>query len=267
MKGETLTLAIAVDDTVEKRVVAVGPVSVVFGREPKMGPCPICLKRRGFPVEKLLAVEYVDAVGADGLFRKYTAYRVGDALIPRYLTWSPKWLVKRHPKDLASDDPDIPRLVREEHDYAQAGPFRDAIWKAFELANIEYGRVDFTVVDRVPQIWEINTAPFLDPKDLDRPQEHWLNRLREPTKDLFYARFFPALFTLDSSYPDGAVDISLDRRLVDEVSRQQARASRFQSLTTPLKRVAKRWPRQGPLRLVRVLFGPLAKRVIRSPGS
>jgi hypothetical protein len=40
--GGTLTLAIAVNDTVEKRLVALGPVSVVFGREPEMGQCPIC---------------------------------------------------------------------------------------------------------------------------------------------------------------------------------------------------------------------------------
>ena len=40
--GRTLTLAIAVNDTVEKKVVALGPVTVVYGREPQMGPCPIC---------------------------------------------------------------------------------------------------------------------------------------------------------------------------------------------------------------------------------
>lgn len=40
--GRTLTLAIAVNDTVEKKVVALGPVAVTFGREPEMGPCPIC---------------------------------------------------------------------------------------------------------------------------------------------------------------------------------------------------------------------------------
>jgi hypothetical protein len=43
VQGNTLTLAIAVNDTVEKKVVALGPVTVVFGREPSMGPCPICL--------------------------------------------------------------------------------------------------------------------------------------------------------------------------------------------------------------------------------
>lgn len=39
-----LTLAIAVNDTVEKKLVQVGPVTVTFGRDPRMGPCPICTK-------------------------------------------------------------------------------------------------------------------------------------------------------------------------------------------------------------------------------
>ena len=37
-----LTLAIAVNDTVEKKLVQIGPVTVTFGRDPRMGPCPIC---------------------------------------------------------------------------------------------------------------------------------------------------------------------------------------------------------------------------------
>lgn len=40
--GRRLTLAIAVNDTVEKKVVALGPITVEYGRAPEMGPCPIC---------------------------------------------------------------------------------------------------------------------------------------------------------------------------------------------------------------------------------
>ena len=40
--NRTLTLAIAVNDTVEDRVVALGPVTVVHGREPRLDTCPIC---------------------------------------------------------------------------------------------------------------------------------------------------------------------------------------------------------------------------------
>lgn len=47
--GRTLTLAIAVNDTVERKVVALGPITVVYGREPRMGPCPICRAPRRWP--------------------------------------------------------------------------------------------------------------------------------------------------------------------------------------------------------------------------
>ena len=40
--GKTLTLSVAVNDTVAKTVVSLGPVTVVLDRTPTMGPCPIC---------------------------------------------------------------------------------------------------------------------------------------------------------------------------------------------------------------------------------
>ncbi len=46
LDGKVLTLAIAVNDTVEKKTVALGPISVVYGRTPEMGPCPICVVPR-----------------------------------------------------------------------------------------------------------------------------------------------------------------------------------------------------------------------------
>lgn len=49
VSGRTLTLAIAVNDTVQKKLVALGPVTVVYGRLPSMGPCPICLVPRRRP--------------------------------------------------------------------------------------------------------------------------------------------------------------------------------------------------------------------------
>jgi len=42
-RGRTLTLAIAVNDTVEGRLVALGPVEVIHGRTPGMTQCPICV--------------------------------------------------------------------------------------------------------------------------------------------------------------------------------------------------------------------------------
>jgi hypothetical protein len=42
VQGTRLTMTIAVNDTVEKKLVVLGPVAVILGREPRMGPCPIC---------------------------------------------------------------------------------------------------------------------------------------------------------------------------------------------------------------------------------
>ena len=42
VSGNELTLAVAVNDTVQKKVVSLGPVTVKFGTDPRLGPCPIC---------------------------------------------------------------------------------------------------------------------------------------------------------------------------------------------------------------------------------
>jgi hypothetical protein len=46
ISGNRLTLRVAVNDTVEKKTVNLGPVTVTLGREPKMGPCPICTSQK-----------------------------------------------------------------------------------------------------------------------------------------------------------------------------------------------------------------------------
>ena len=38
----TLTLTVVVSDTVAKKTQTLGPVDVTLGKEPAMGPCPIC---------------------------------------------------------------------------------------------------------------------------------------------------------------------------------------------------------------------------------
>lgn len=42
--GRRLTFTVAVNDTVAKELVVLGPVTVTLGREPRMGPCPICAR-------------------------------------------------------------------------------------------------------------------------------------------------------------------------------------------------------------------------------
>ena len=44
--GNKVTLLVTVNDTVENSIVIKGPVTVTLGREPELGPCPICTTPR-----------------------------------------------------------------------------------------------------------------------------------------------------------------------------------------------------------------------------
>ncbi|MDZ4675484.1 MAG: hypothetical protein SGI84_13590 [Gemmatimonadota bacterium] len=49
LRGRELTLTVVVQDTVSQEVVTKGPVTVEFGRDPELGPCPICIIPRSPP--------------------------------------------------------------------------------------------------------------------------------------------------------------------------------------------------------------------------
>ncbi len=40
--GRSLSISVAVNDTTTGKVVSLGPVTVVLGQPPQLGPCPIC---------------------------------------------------------------------------------------------------------------------------------------------------------------------------------------------------------------------------------
>jgi hypothetical protein len=42
VRGRELLMTVAVNDTVAHELVVMGPVTVELGRDPEMGPCPIC---------------------------------------------------------------------------------------------------------------------------------------------------------------------------------------------------------------------------------
>jgi hypothetical protein len=64
--GRQLTFTISVNDTVEKKLVVLGPETVTFDREPRMGPCPICIRpNAGAAVGRLTLNEREDDFEAD----------------------------------------------------------------------------------------------------------------------------------------------------------------------------------------------------------
>jgi len=144
--------------------------------------------RKKFP--KALLVEFLDTRSGDGYFRKYAAMRIGPQIIPRHVLFSEKWVVKE-PK-IVTD-----ALVREELEYVLGNPHEKELLEVFERAEIEFGRIDYSVYEGRLQIWEINSNPTLEsPLRSTNPERF---RMRQEVHDHTAAAINRALLELDAT--------------------------------------------------------------------
>jgi hypothetical protein len=153
------------------------------------------LAARGRRLHDLLVVEFCDTADAAGRYRRWSAFHVGGEIIPRYLTTSRDWVVKfRHMVvDAAS--------VHEELDYVRRNPHADWLRGVFAAAGVDYGRIDYGMLDGQPQVFEINTNPMIGAPIRQGPLTAGRLRRQEqrlPITRLFYERFARALERLDA---------------------------------------------------------------------
>ncbi len=104
---------------------------------------------------QLLVTECSADAGDDGLFRKYGALLVNGRVIPWHVIASRTWLVKGASRVLND------RIREEQRRYTAENPHADRIREAFAAAHIEYGRIDYGVVDGRLRVFEINTNPAI----------------------------------------------------------------------------------------------------------
>ena len=100
-----------------------------------------------------MAVEFCDTADDAGVYRKYGAYVVGDRIVPRHVFFSRDWLVKG--ADLRD-----PGYLAEELDYVRENPHAAPLLEICRMAHIQWGRVDYSLLDGRIQVWEINTNPL-----------------------------------------------------------------------------------------------------------
>ncbi len=144
--------------------------------------------KEGWPVSNLLTVEYCAEPVRPGLFRKLSAFRIGDRLLGYTCVHDDQWLVKYGKPGIAP-----PELYDEEYDLVANTPYSETLLRVFEIAGIEYGRVDFGLVDGRPQIYEINTNPDLKL----RPEPGPVAR-RNESNELFRTNFIAAMQAIDT---------------------------------------------------------------------
>ncbi len=169
----------------------------------------------GQPMDDLLIVEYLDT-SVGGVFRKYAAFGVGDRVIARSLSFGRHWMRKHAGSDFTA------AMVHEELDYVRGNPHEQQLREIFRIANVDYGRIDYSMLDGVVQTWEINLNPTigrgLRPSSGRVPAA--LEPIRSESKRCFYDGFAAALIALDlavgnSRKASSNITESLDARAVN----------------------------------------------------
>jgi len=145
-----------------------------YGGDPELlaGPAELdvaldAARARGRDLTRRLVVEFCETRGADGIYRKYGAFRVGSELVYRHLLFRDSWVVK-----LPSHDP-TQQQFDEEMRFLRDKPHRDALMRAFDIAGLEYGRIDFGIDDGRIAVWEINSNPTITSGRVPRGALRW----------------------------------------------------------------------------------------------
>jgi hypothetical protein len=174
------------------------------------------LATEGHAPHQLLVIEYCDTSGGSGLFRKYSAFNVGGQIIPRHLIFSRHW-VQRVP-DLLDEE-----KLREEQLYLGQNPHQEWLRQTFARAGVDYGRIDYGMLDGEPELWEINTNPWV------LLYEHEYQPAHLPAQRYFAGRVFPAVEALARSRGDGrAVSFAVPADLRDGVEKESRRRKAVQ---------------------------------------
>jgi hypothetical protein len=184
------------------------------------------LALQGRPRDQLLVVEFCDTRGPDGLYRKYSAFRVDGRILPRHVHVSARW-VSKSGTSLVNPD-----TIREEARYFDGNPHEAWLRHIFELARIEYGRIDYGVANGDLQVWEINTNPTLgrNASRAPRPESAAYRPLTEPIRLQFHTAFQKAILELNAplASPDLPVVLTADvlRRIAAERKLRRRRLRR-----------------------------------------
>ncbi len=205
-------------------------------------------------LDELLVVEFCDTKDKHGIYHKYSAYKIGDRVVPRYRESSREWMVKWDARIFDRQRAD------DEACYLETNPHDAWIRRVFDLARIDYGRIDYGVLDGAPQVWEINTNPTIGrgpgPKVPQSAEVVTYKEMLATPFATFYARFTDAWRAVDSTADVSAsVELNAPRELLAALE-GETRHERRRERSAALVNIVARQPWVRPF--TRLLKGGLA---------
>lgn len=129
----------------------------------------------GRVLSDLMFIEYrAEPTGDNNVFRKYSAYSVGQPIIAGLIVNDSKWSAKQGEPGSASAAEYAAELAR-----AKKFPDVELARRVFDLSGTEFGRIDYAFVAGRPEIYEVNTNPSIK-FTFDHPDDNRIktNRLQ-----------------------------------------------------------------------------------------
>ena len=209
----------------------------------------------GNALQEIYVIEFCDTSDENGVFTKYAAFRIPAGpdgrpaqIVPRHINFDKHWVVKSSGHLL---DHDLHMQMRDQFiSYHETNPHRDWLERICKIANLEYGRLDYGILNGKPQLWEINTNPSFGPvrvKDGNTP----FRAIKEPYYQAFYHTFLPALRQL-AEEPPKAQSIPLDE-MSKELVQLKNHLTANQNLIWKIA-YSKKWWVRGPRKISLKLF-------------
>jgi hypothetical protein len=181
--------------------------------------------RRALPgarLSDLLVVEYLHTADEEGRFRKYSAYRIGPAIVRTQLFQGHAWALKA-----AGDEADMD-AAEDLYAYVTGNQHEAWLGRVFELAGISYGRVDYGIANGRPQLWEINLTPWIcrRPGQAPRPAAPEVAAVRESARQISFGKLRDAFRALDCSDQVPERSVQLPVALLDGARAERAAEAR-----------------------------------------
>ncbi len=217
---------------------------------------------RGLPMDELLVVEFCDTADPEGSYRKYAAFVVGSEVLPRSLSHGTNWALKHSGSEFTR------KRLDEEREYMFENPHQARLREIFNVAQVEYGRIDYAIKGDMIETWEINLNPTIGRGSRSKgamPAD--MREYRSRARDHFYRRFQAAFEAIDLPGAPGAIVVSYPPATLaglGALARPSHAPRRFESV----KRILRPFrPLLDPIvRLMLPLLGRATVRRPRSPG-
>jgi hypothetical protein len=167
---------------------------------------------RGRRLRDLLVVEFSETTHADRLYRRYTAFFVGDRVIPRGLAVGKAWMLKETSSIRSLT------VAEEELEYVTEDPHSTRLAEIRSIARVDYGRIDYTMRRGRVETWEINLNPRIGRATNQPSRRNYSEAVREirtRSKEHFYRSFQSALRAVEV-HGGRAVRPAIDATLREE---------------------------------------------------